>query len=336
MTVDQSASTSADLGAGEVEPDKAGIMIGTSDVTDEVRIRRGTRAQVLGCAIDRLSLEESVAYCEAVIDAHGFAQHMSINVSKLVAMRSDPELRHGVEICELITADGQPVVWASRLLRDPLPQRVAGIDLMNALLSRAVVKGYGTYILGATQEILELAVAQIRKRYPGIDLAGYRDGYYSDAEEAEVASAIRRAGPDILLVAMSSPRKEYFLARHGRLLGVPFVMGVGGAIDVLAGVTRRAPIVLQRAGLEWLWRLAQEPRRLGPRYASTNTRFLALLTGELVRVQLGQRASLAGVSIQDGRVEPPRPSSWSPLQSSTSATERPSKSDGEPRITAEV
>ena len=118
--------------------------------------------------------------------------------------------------------------------------------------------------------------------YAGVSVVGYRDGYYGDAEEAGVAAAIALAQADILFVAMSSPRKEYFLARHGRSLGVPFVMGVGGAIDVLAGVTRRAPVVMQRGGLEWLFRFAQEPRRLGPRYISTNTRFVALLSRQLM------------------------------------------------------
>ena len=143
------------------------------------------------------------------------------------------------------------------------PGAVPGIDLMQALLARAALKGYRVYILGAKAADLGRAVAHIRSLYPGIDVVGYRDGYYADAEEAAVANAIRQAEPDILFVAMSSPRKEYFLARHGRSLGVPFVMGVGGAVDILAGVTRRVPIVLQQSGLEWLFRLAQEPRRLG-------------------------------------------------------------------------
>jgi len=263
-----------------------------------------TRAQVLGCGIDRVDLQESVAYCEAVIDARGFAQHMAINVAKLVAMRSDPQLRHGVETCELITADGQPVVWASRLLRDPLPERVPGIDLMQALLARAAQKRYRVYILGARPADLGRAVAHIRSSYPGVDIVGYRDGYYADTEEAAVATAIRQAEPDILFVAMSSPRKEYFLSGHGRSLGVPFVMGVGGAVDVLAGVTRRAPIILQRNGLEWLFRLAQEPRRLALRYAATNSRFVALLSRELM-LAYGRHLFRTGRRLR--RPAPPQP-----------------------------
>jgi N-acetylglucosaminyldiphosphoundecaprenol N-acetyl-beta-D-mannosaminyltransferase len=259
----------------------------------------GDRAEVLGCRIDRVDLEEALAMCEEAIRRGRFTQHMAINVAKLMAMRSNQELRRGIERCELVTADGQPVVWASRLLGDPLPMRVAGIDLMQALLARAAVKGYRVYILGARREILILAVAHIRARYPGISMVGFRDGYYADEEEAAVAEAIAESRADILFVAMSSPRKEYFLMRHGPTLGVPFVMGVGGAIDVLAGVTRRAPVTLQRTGLEWLFRLAQEPRRLGRRYLTTNTRFLVLVSRELghgYRVRRPARSAATSVT----------------------------------------
>ncbi len=283
----------------------------------------GGRVDVMGCKIDRVDLAQAVAFCEAAITSRGFAQHMSVNVAKLVAMRGDEELREATARCELVTADGQPVVWASRLLGDALPVRVAGIDLMQALLARAVLRGYRVYILGGRREVLERAVQHICAEYAGVSVVGYRDGYYGDAEEAGVAAAIALAQADILFVAMSSPRKEYFLARHGRSLGVPFVMGVGGAIDVLAGVTRRAPVVMQRGGLEWLFRFAQEPRRLGPRYISTNTRFVALLSRQLMHAYAARQPhayrsrplrqpSRAGLRLRRARA--PRPSApTSPL-----------------------
>jgi sulfate adenylyltransferase subunit 2 len=267
----------------DVDLGKSAVTQSTRDGQREVAVEDpGGRVDVMGCKIDRVDLAQAVAICEAAIRTRGFAQHMSVNVAKLMAMRSDEQLRRATELCELVTADGQPVVWASRLLGDALPVRVAGIDLMQALLAATGSRRYRVYILGGRREVLELAVDRIRQGYPGVDLAGYRDGYYSEPDEAGVAAAIALARPDILFVAMSSPRKEYFLMRHGRTLGVPFVMGVGGAVDVLAGVTRRAPVAMQRSGLEWLFRFAQEPRRLGPRYASTNTRFMALLSRELV------------------------------------------------------
>lgn len=252
------------------------------------------RAQVLGCTLDRVDLHEALAYCEAVIRERGFAQHMAINAAKLVAMRRDDALRESIQRCELITADGQAVVWAARLLGDPLPCRVAGIDLMEGLLALAADRGYRVYILGGRLELLERAVRRIHEDHPTIQTAGYRDGYYEDHEETAVARAIQGSKPDILFVGMSSPRKEYFLARHGRAINVPFVMGVGGSIDVYAGLVKRAPLLMQRLGLEWLFRVAQEPRRLVGRYVTTNTRFVLLVGRELVRrrLRLGETDAL--------------------------------------------
>jgi N-acetylglucosaminyldiphosphoundecaprenol N-acetyl-beta-D-mannosaminyltransferase len=241
------------------------------------------RADVLGCQIDRLDTEDSIARCIAAIDTRTFLAHMSINVAKLVTLREDSELRRIVAGCGLINADGQGVVWASRLLGDPLPERVAGIDLMLRLLAEAERRGYRVYILGARQSVLEQAVQRLRALHPDLVIAGYRDGYFTDDEAQGVADAIRAAKPDILLLAMSSPRKEYFLGRYCPQLGVPFAMGVGGAIDVVAGITRRAPHRWQRLGLEWLYRLLQEPARMLPRYARTNSRFVAILASELAR-----------------------------------------------------
>jgi N-acetylglucosaminyldiphosphoundecaprenol N-acetyl-beta-D-mannosaminyltransferase len=206
-----------------------------------------------------------------------YTQHMAINAAKLVAMHDDPKLSEIIDGCGLVNADGQSVVWASRLLGDPLPERVAGIDLMDALLELAERRGYSVYFLGARSDVLQQAVARLRERYPQLHVAGARDGYFTDDEAPGVCKTIRASGADVLFVAMSSPRKEYFLGEYGPELGVPFVMGVGGSIDVMAGMTRRAPAAWQRLGLEWLFRLLQEPRRLFRRYAITNTRFIALV-----------------------------------------------------------
>jgi N-acetylglucosaminyldiphosphoundecaprenol N-acetyl-beta-D-mannosaminyltransferase len=240
------------------------------------------RADILGCPIDRLGMADTLAAIERAIAAGGYTQHMAINAAKLVAMRDDPKLCQIVDSCGLVTADGQSVVWASRLLGDPLPERVAGIDLMDALLQLAERRGYRVYFLGARAEILERAVARLRATYPGLQVAGARDGYFTDREACTVCDEIRASHADVLFVAMSSPRKEYFLGEYGPSLGAPFVMGVGGSIDVIAGMTRRAPAGWQRLGLEWLFRLLQEPRRMLRRYAVTNTRFIALVGGAIL------------------------------------------------------
>jgi N-acetylglucosaminyldiphosphoundecaprenol N-acetyl-beta-D-mannosaminyltransferase len=235
------------------------------------------RAELLGCSIDRLGMAQTLDAIERAIAAGDYTQHMAINAAKLVAMQEDPRLSQIIDDCGLVSADGQSVVWASRLLRDPLPERVAGIDLMDALLELAERRGYRVYFLGARADVLERAVKQLQDKYPGLRVAGARDGYFTDDQASEVCDSIRASHADVLFVAMSSPRKEYFLGEYGPDLGTPFVMGVGGSIDVIAGMTRRAPAIWQRLGLEWLFRLLQEPRRMFRRYAVTNTRFIALV-----------------------------------------------------------
>jgi N-acetylglucosaminyldiphosphoundecaprenol N-acetyl-beta-D-mannosaminyltransferase len=250
-----------------------------------------TRANVLGCPIDRLTMAETVARCDALISARQPARQVSINAAKLVALRPDPHLRSFVSRSQIVSADGQAVVWASRILGDPLPERVAGIDLMYALLALAQRNAYGVYFLGSRPEVLEAAIAQLTQRFPGLRIKGYRDGYFAENQTETIIEEIRRTAPDILFVAMSSPRKEHFLDRGAERLGVPFAMGVGGSLDIVAGSVKRAPLWLQRAGLEWLFRFAQEPRRLVRRYTTTNMLFVFLVLREALQKRLALRTS---------------------------------------------
>jgi N-acetylglucosaminyldiphosphoundecaprenol N-acetyl-beta-D-mannosaminyltransferase len=263
------------------------------------RMPPGRKVNVVGCGIDAVTMDQALGRVEEIIERRGRGQHMAVNAAKLVASQDDPRLRAIIAGCELVTADGQPVVWASRLLGNPLPERVAGIDLMSTLLAAAEQHRWRVYVLGAQQWVLERALERIRARHPNLILAGHRNGYFRAPEEAAVVAEIAASRADILFVAMSSPRKEYFLASYRDVLGVPFVMGVGGAVDVFAGCIRRAPLILQRLGLEWLFRLLQEPRRLFRRYAETNLRFLALVLGEW------RRAGLAGRPVRSHLVPPP-------------------------------
>lgn len=242
----------------------------------------GARLNLLGSPVDAVSMDDAVERCEGTIAARRYLQQVSVNASKFVAMSEDPELREMVAESDLVTADGQSVVWAARLLGARLPERVAGIDLMARLLDAADHKRYRVFVLGARREVLDTALERLRTRYPGMVVAGARDGYYRDSEVDEVCDEIRAARVDILFIAMSSPRKEHFLRDHGKSLGVPVAMGVGGSIDVIAGLTRRAPHALQRIGLEWAYRLAQEPRRLFSRYLRTNSRFAWMVLRALV------------------------------------------------------
>lgn len=244
---------------------------------------RSGRQVLFGLGLDPLTLDEAVARCRSALDERRRMLVGVVNAAKVVNLRADPMLRDSLLECDMLLADGQSVVWASRLLRRPLPERVAGIDLFEALLDLAHREHRSVYLLGAKPEVLERMVTVIRRRWPGAVVAGQRDGYFTDAEGAAVAADIRASAPDMLFLGITSPKKEIFLGRHGASLGVPILHGVGGSFDVLSGVTRRAPLRWQRLGLEWAYRLVQEPRRLWRRYLRTNIAFITLVARDLVR-----------------------------------------------------
>jgi N-acetylglucosaminyldiphosphoundecaprenol N-acetyl-beta-D-mannosaminyltransferase len=195
----------------------------------------------------------------------------------VVAMRKDDALCQAVCGSDLVLADGQSIVWASRLLGRPLPERVTGCDLFTELLALASRHHYRVYFLGARADVLARMLAEVRSRYPGLVIAGARDGYFAAGEDGQVADAIKHSDADLLFIGMTSPRKELFAARWGAATGAKVVHGVGGSFDILAGATRRAPLWWQRHGFEWLYRALQEPVRLGRRYLMTNFAFLALV-----------------------------------------------------------
>jgi N-acetylglucosaminyldiphosphoundecaprenol N-acetyl-beta-D-mannosaminyltransferase len=200
-----------------------------------------------------------------------------MNVAKFVKMRRNEELRRDVEQADIIGIDGMGLVLALRLFGRQRVERVAGVDLMLMLLEKCAEMELRPFLLGARKEVLERAAAVAREQWPGLEFAGLRDGYFSPEEEQAVVDQIRSSGADCLFVAMPTPRKERFLHRHGRNLGVPFIMGVGGSVDVLAGSVSRAPPWMQKFALEWLHRLLQEPRRMAWRYTSTNLAFAVII-----------------------------------------------------------
>jgi N-acetylglucosaminyldiphosphoundecaprenol N-acetyl-beta-D-mannosaminyltransferase len=232
--------------------------------------------QLLGVEISALRMNEVLDIVNEHIASRNNLLIGVVNVAKIVNMRKDPGLRESVEEADLVLADGAPIVWLSRMLRKPLPERVAGIDLMHRLLQQANERRYRVYFLGAKPEVLQKVAAAVQSEYPGVQVAGFRDGYFGEKDEESVAQAIRDSRTDILLVAISSPKKENFLRKWRNLMNVPVCHGVGGSFDVMAGVIKRAPIWMQKHGLEWLYRLVQEPRRMWKRYLVTNAIFLNL------------------------------------------------------------
>ena len=235
---------------------------------------------MMGCRIDNLSMEETLVRIEEFIRSGQPHQHVVVNVDKLVKASRDPDLRRIVNDCALVNADGMPVVWASRLLGKPLKERVAGIDLFEALMRRAGEKRWRVFLLGAREEVVSAVADTYRRRYPELAIAGWRNGYWTNEEEAQVAEQVRASGADLLFVAISSPKKEQFLGRWQAEMRIPFAMGVGGSFDVAIGRVRRAPRWMQRAGLEWFYRFLQEPRRMFRRYFIDDMAFVWLLIKE--------------------------------------------------------
>jgi N-acetylglucosaminyldiphosphoundecaprenol N-acetyl-beta-D-mannosaminyltransferase len=245
------------------------------------------RHTLLGLPIDCLTLDETMTEIDRLVRSGGVHQHVVLNAAKVVQAQSDAELCTAIVDCDVINADGMSVVWAGKLLGVPIPERVAGIDLMERLLAHASRARWPVYFLGARQPVVERVIDVETARHHGLVVAGYRNGYWTADEEAAVVQKVASAAPTVLFVAMPSPRKEQFLARHRKSLRVPFVMGVGGSFDVVAGVIQRAPQWMQQAGLEWLFRLLQEPRRMARRYIVGNTQFAILVARDLVRHMLG-------------------------------------------------
>jgi N-acetylglucosaminyldiphosphoundecaprenol N-acetyl-beta-D-mannosaminyltransferase len=241
------------------------------------------RRELFGLRLDPLTMDQAVARCTDAIEHHEQLSIGVVNAAKIVSMRRDAQLREAVAGCGMVLADGQAVVWASGVLKAPLPERVAGVDLFMELLAESARRGYRVYFLGARPDVLARMLEEAGRRFPGLIVAGARDGYYQPGQEAGIAEEIRTSRADILFLGMSSPRKELFMGEWGPATKAHVLHGVGGSFDILAGQTRRAPMWLQTHGLEWLYRAWQEPIRLGRRYLKTNLAFLALVARERIR-----------------------------------------------------
>jgi N-acetylglucosaminyldiphosphoundecaprenol N-acetyl-beta-D-mannosaminyltransferase len=241
------------------------------------------RIELMGSPVDILTMAETIELARTAMRERVRMQHVALNVAKLVNMRFDPVLSSDVAQSDVIGVDGMGIVLGARLLGYSVPERVAGIDLFLNLMSVCAEEGFRPYLLGAAEPVVHKAAAEIGARYPRLSFAGVRDGYFKPEEEQDVVRAIAASAADCLFIGMPTPRKERFLAAHRDSLDVPFIMGVGGSLDVLAGKVSRAPPKLQDYGLEWLYRVCQEPRRMWWRYAKTNTVFAGLLLKEIAK-----------------------------------------------------
>jgi len=259
---------------------------------------------LLGTEIHALSMYEVLGICEEHIHMKRMLLLGVINVAKLVNCRKNTELRQSLNEADVVVADGLPVVWLSILVGNPLPERIAGIDIMYQLLKLASKNHYRVFFLGAKQQIVKKVVDFSQREYPGLQIAGYRNGYFKESEDKDVAEQIRESSTDILFVAISSPKKEIFLRKWRGFMGIPVCHGVGGSFDVLAGVTKRAPMWMQRCGIEWLYRLIQEPRRMWKRYLVTNTIFIKLSLEAIIKARLNRMFRRFGLTFTSSVKKP--------------------------------
>jgi N-acetylglucosaminyldiphosphoundecaprenol N-acetyl-beta-D-mannosaminyltransferase len=245
------------------------------------------RVHILNGKFDPLTLPQTVDAVFQTLDARKRGWLCTVNVAILMMMRADRRLQSFVDKAALVVADGQPLIWCGPWFGQVLPERVTGVDLVGAICDRARHEGAGVYLLGATEEIVSKVTQGLMQRFPGLRVQ-CADGYFTKEEASARADQISASGADILFVGMGVPRQEHFIEEQWDRLGVGMAIGIGGSFDVLSGLRARAPIWVQKIGMEWMFRLIQEPRRLFMRYLVTNSLFVWLVLSSLFK---GNRAS---------------------------------------------
>ena len=238
----------------------------------------GNRINFIGIPLDNLSMSETLERIENSIFNNKQIHHCVINAGKVVKMQSDKKLQESVISSDIINADGMSVVWAARFLGHKIKERVAGIDLMENLVELAHKKKYKCFFLGAKEKVVKKIVVHYSEKYSNKIIAGYRNGYFENDQEKIIIDQIIKSRANLLFVAMTSPKKEFFLNKYKiELKSVNLIMGVGGSFDVISGKVKRAPLFMQKIGFEWFYRFIQEPRRMWRRYLIGNIKFIIII-----------------------------------------------------------
>ena len=220
------------------------------------------KAELLGAGIGRLTMDQAVEAVAALVRAGKPSRVITLNPEYLYqAVTTDSSLLELVRKADLVTADGEGIVWAGRVAGTPFPERVTGIDLMLRLMGKAAAEGWRIYLLGSAPGVAEEASENLCRMHPGLQVAGTHHGYYQPAEDAAVAEDIKKAAPQLLFVALGAPKQEIWIDKYINEMGPVVAMGVGGTLDVIAGRVVRAPRWMQRLKIEWLGRLIMEPSR---------------------------------------------------------------------------
>lgn len=218
--------------------------------------------KILGVPVHPLTMNESVAVLEEKLQKKEQAFVVTANAEIIMMCQQDKEYNNIVsEQADLVLPDGAGAVWAGRYLGNEVPERVAGFDLYNQLLKLSADKGYKAYFFGGAPGVAEAAKNKAEELYPGVQIVGCRNGYFTEAEEENIIKEINDAAPDMLFVALGAPKQEKWLVKYRNQLKPRVLMGIGGSFDVLAGKMERAPKWMQEASMEWAFRLYKQPSR---------------------------------------------------------------------------
>jgi len=275
------------LGAGNT---RAGhTRAGDTAIDDILGAVRRRRVTLLGAPVDDLTMAEAIECVRQMIAEGGAHQLTPINANKLWQMERNPELDRIVRASTLVLPEWA-MVWASRKLGRPVRGHIGGVTLLQAFLPIAAAHGYRLFFFGARPAVVEALAKHTVSAYPGLELAGYHHGYVSPADEPALLEQIKTSRADFLLVAMGTPKQELWIAQHKAELGVPVTIGVGGSFDVLAGLKTDTPSWARGHGLEWLYRLALDPRNLWRRYLITNPWFVYQVLRERLGVGHARRS----------------------------------------------
>ena len=249
----------------------------------EIILGERSRIMILNTLIDVLDVSQTIDIVEQYVHSKTPLHLMGVNADKINELNKNGRIRQIVNSCGIITADGASVVMASRFLKKPLPERIAGIDLMERLVALSEQKGYSVYFLGAKQAVVEKTAQVFHQKYPHLNITGFHNGYFKESEWPLISIQLKEKNPDFVFVGITSPLKEY-LIEYLQDDGNPCVfMGVGGSFDVISGHIARAPLWMQKMNLEWLFRMIQEPRRLFKRYFVGNLIFIKSVIKEKLR-----------------------------------------------------
>jgi N-acetylglucosaminyldiphosphoundecaprenol N-acetyl-beta-D-mannosaminyltransferase len=251
------------------------------------------RIPLLSVDFNRVTEAEVVAHVMAALADGDGGRIVTPNADILRMATREPEAREHIDAATLVVADGTPLVWASRLSGHPLPERVAGASLLLSLSAALAERGGSVYLLGGAPGAAERAARSLRRRFPGLVIAGWHCPAYGfeahPAQALEVRNRVIAARPDLVCVGLGFPKQERVIADLRPYLPASWFLGCGAAIGFAAGTLRRAPRWMQRAGLEWLWRLGSEPRRLARRYLVHDAPFAVRLLAYAVYVRLRRR-----------------------------------------------